>query len=61
MSDGSGPISSPRRARTSWGKPSDDDDPMGTIKNTPIGEPLVLLLLALGYVVCIRLRMRKAK
>ncbi len=61
MSDGSGPISSPRRVRTSWGKPSDDDDPMGTIKNTPIGEPLVLLLLALGYVICIRLRMRKAK
>lgn len=61
MSDGSGPISSPRRARTSWGKPGDDDDPMGTIKNTPIGEPLVLLLLALGYVICIRLRMRKAK
>ncbi|MBO6074782.1 MAG: hypothetical protein J6P74_06590 [Paludibacteraceae bacterium] len=61
MSDGSEPISSPRRARTSWGKPGDDDDPMGTIKNTPIGEPLVLLLLALGYVICIRLRMRKAK
>ena len=62
MSDGSGPISSPRRARTSWGKPSDDDDPMGTIKNTPIGEPLVLLFMALGYVMYIRLRrMRKAK
>jgi len=61
MSDGSGPISSPRRARTSWGKPGADDDPMGTIQNTPIGEPLVLLLLALGYVICIRLRMRKAK
>jgi len=62
MSDGSGPISSPRRARTSWGKPGDDDDPMGTIKNTPIGEPLVLLVLALVYVICIRLRrMRRVK
>ena len=58
MSDGSGPISSPRRARTSWGKPGDDDDPMGTIKNTPIGEPLVLLLLALAYVVCRGIRIR---
>jgi hypothetical protein len=44
-----------------WGAPSDDDNPVGTVTNVPIGEPLVLLVLALGYVICIRLRMRKAK
>ena len=61
MSDGSGPISSPRRTASydPWDEP--DDDPMGTASSLPIGEPLILLVLALGYVICIRLRMRKAK
>ena len=62
MSDGSGPISSPRRARMDWGSPSDDDNPVGTVSNVPVGEPLVLLVLALVYVICIRLRrMRRVK
>ena len=51
MSDGSGPIISPRRARMAWGAPSDDDNPVGTVSNVPIGEPLVLLVLALLYIV----------
>ncbi len=50
MSDGSGPIISPRRAN-GWGSPSDDDNPIGTVSNVPIGEPLVLLVLALLYIV----------
>ena len=63
MSDGSGPIGSPRKA-SGWGAPGDDDDPIGTVPNVPIGEPLVLLIMALIYVGCrhIRIqRIRKAK
>ena len=58
LSDGSGPISSPRRATSGWGVPGDDDDPIGVVPNVPLGEPLILLLLALGYFLCVRLRMR---
>jgi hypothetical protein len=44
---GSGP-----RKTGSWGEPGDDDDPIGQIPYTPVGEPMaVLLVLALGYVV----------
>lgn len=52
MSDGSGPVSSPRRTASydPWADP-DDDDPMGTASSLPVGEPLVLLVLALLYIV----------
>ena len=59
LSDGSGPISSPRRAKSwdPWDEP--EDDPIGVVPNpAPLGEPLILLLLALGYFLCVRLRMR---
>lgn len=36
-------------ARRSWGSP-EDEDPIGEIAAVPIGEPLILLLLALLYV-----------
>ena len=39
----------PRRA-WDWGAPGDDDDPIGVIPDQPVGEPLVLLLMALLYI-----------
>ncbi len=61
LSDGSGEVGAPPRdARRSggWGVPDDDDNPIGTVSNVPIGEPLVLLVLALLYIV---FRRRTAK
>lgn len=44
----------------SWGSPSEDDDPIGTIPDpVPLGEPLILLAFALLYAL-LRLRRRKA-
>lgn len=54
LSDGSGEVGAPPRdARRSggWGVPDDDDNPIGTVPNVPVGEPLVLLVLALLYIV----------
>lgn len=61
MSDGSGPISSPHRAK-SW-SPWDDpeDDPMGTASSLPVGEPYILLLMALGYFAYRRLHFYRKK
>ena len=51
LSDGSGEVDAPpRNIRRGWGSPTDDDDPIGSITTTPIGEPLVLLLMALVYI-----------
>jgi len=55
------PTCSPRRAKSwepddwgdgdDWGDPGDDDFPTGVIPNpTPIGEPLILFLFAMLYV-----------
>lgn len=50
--------SKPRKA-WDWSAPSDDDNPIGGVSNpTPVGEPLVLLLLAVLYAVILRLRSR---
>ena len=47
--------SRPRKTETSgsWTSPDDEDDPIGVVPDpTPVGEPLVVLLvLAVGYVV----------
>ncbi len=56
------PQCGPRRGP--WdGNWESDADPIGVYANTPIGEPLVLLLMALAYIVCrgIRIRMRRTK
>lgn len=46
------------RRAGSWGEP--DDDPIGVIPEpVPVGEPFVLLLLAIGY--CFWLRLRRLK
>ena len=51
LSDGSGEVGAPpRNIRRGWGAPTDEDDPIGSITTTPIGEPLVLLLMALVYI-----------
>lgn len=53
LSDGSGEVGAPPRdARRSggWGVPDDDDNPIGTVPNVPVGEPLCLLLMALLYI-----------
>ena len=45
--------------RSGWGNPNDDDDedlPIGTTPVTPIGEPLVLLALAVLYIAFILFR-----
>ena len=55
----SAPQNGPRRERStfSWDEP--DDNPIGTVTNpTPVGEPLILLLLAVLYAVILRLRAR---
>lgn len=59
LSDGSGPVNSPSRAKawSPWDDP--DDDPMGTVPAVPVGEPLVLLVMALAYILCRRTRLRK--
>lgn len=61
MSDGSGPVSAPRRAKSGWGAPDDDDNPVGAVSNVPVGEPLILLLMALGYLLYVRSRTRRAE
>jgi len=61
MSDGSGPVSAPRRAKSGWGAPGDDDDPIGAIPNVPLGEPLILLLMAFAYALYLRLRPRLSR
>lgn len=60
MSDGSGPISSPRKAKMDWGLPGEEDDPLGTVPSVPLGEPLVLLVMIVVYAAGIRWR-RKGK
>lgn len=73
LSDGSGPVSSQRRAKSwvsypedgegwsIWGEdPDPNSDPMGQLGQTPIGEPLVLLVMALLYVVYIRIHKQRA-
>lgn len=51
LSDGSGEVDAPpRNIRRGWGSPTDEDDPIGSITTTPVGEPLVLLLMALVYI-----------
>ena len=37
--------------RDSWDGPGDDDDPVGVLPETPVGEPLILLLFALLFIV----------
>ena len=52
LSDGSGEVDAPpRNIRRGLGVPDDDDNPIGTVPNVPVGEPLVLLVLALLYIV----------
>jgi hypothetical protein len=61
LSNGSGEVGAPPRdARRSggWGVPDDDDNPIGTVTNVPVSEPFVLLLMALLYIVGMRLRIR---
>ena len=70
LSDGSGPVSSPRRSKSwvsypesgggwTWNE-EPQDDPVGQLAQTPIGEPIVLLLMALMYVGYIRIRSKRA-
>ena len=55
----SAPQSRPRR-EWSWSEPT--DNPIGTVTNpTPVGEPLILLLLAVLYAACMRIRPFGAK
>ncbi|MBR1381706.1 MAG: hypothetical protein IJ554_04455 [Paludibacteraceae bacterium] len=37
--------------RDSWNDPGEDDDPVGVLPETPVGEPLILLLFALLFIV----------
>lgn len=49
----------PRKA-SAWGAPGEDDDPIGVLPDrVPVGEPFVLLLMALAYGVWRRLRCRR--
>ena len=43
-----------------WGDPDDDDDEIGVMPTTPIGEPLVLILFALLFL-CFRLAGKSVK
>ena len=47
------------RRTGSWDGPSDEDDPIGVVPSVPVGEPLILLVLAIGY--CFWLRLRRLK
>ena len=44
----SAPSSSPRRARKAWDDEPDDDEI--AVVNTPVGEPLILLIFAMLYI-----------
>lgn len=64
LSDGSGPVSSPQRAK-SW-SPWDDDkepegNPGGVLDQTPVGEPLILLLMAAIYALICVIRHNKPR
>lgn len=37
--------------KDTWDGPGDDDDPVGVLPETPVGEPLILLLFALLFIV----------
>lgn len=37
--------------RDTWDGPGEDDDPVGVLPETPVGEPLILLLFALLFIV----------
>ena len=63
------PIGGPRRTTVDpgssyndgdeWGDLNDDDLPTGVLPDTPIGEPLVLLLMAVVYFLVATLRKRQ--
>lgn len=57
------PMGTSRKAKA-YNPWDEDDDPTGEelgVVNTPIGEPLILLLMALGYLLCVRSRTRRAE
>lgn len=56
------PTRGPRKERTSssfgWGEP--EDNPIGTVPNpTPVGEPLILLVMAMAGAIAVYLRNRR--
>jgi len=44
--------------RSNWGDPDDSDLPTGVVQDTPVGSPLVLLVMAVLYIAC-RVLMRR--
>lgn len=44
-------------SRSLWGDP--DDDPMGVVPDVPVGEPLILVIMALVYAVVLYIRRRR--
>ncbi len=66
LSNGSGPVSSPRRAKSwvsyPWDKePDPNSDPVGQLAQTPVGEPLILLLMAASYALICVIRHNKPR
>lgn len=74
LSNGSGPVSSPRRAKSWVSYPEDGDgwaiwdeepdpnsDPVGQLAQTPVGEPLILLLMAAIYALICVIRHNKPR
>lgn len=60
LSDNSSDNGMHRSIRRGWDDP--DDDPVGVLPNpAPVGEPLVLLLMALLYAIGMRLRTRLSR
>lgn len=58
----SSPHGNSRRSGWGWSDPSDDDLPTGVVANpTPVGEPLILLAIALLYIVCLNVRYQRRK
>lgn len=66
LSTGSGPVSSPQRAKSWDWKPWDSEgdpqtDPSGQLAQTPVGEPLILLLMAAIYALICAIRYNKPR
>lgn len=65
LSDGSGPVSSPQRAKASdpWDifDRDPEGDPNGVLAQTPVGEPLILLLMAAIYALICVIRYNKPR